>query len=238
MSSVFLIMAVIIIIVAIVVLGPLITRRLSIKVNLFIIGGYLAVLFMLTVVCLLIPPSALKTPLQSETVSQYNLDYNVFTSNLKAGNFYVPEGYTKTENAYKPQTDSVAISADIFGMAYVGIKGVDVPDNGNGKIDVYSYVSGNVIFGNSYYEVQPDHPEIYFEDGVYPKLDIGYKVGKQTLKFYRFDDRYTVQQFSDADFSWGGGSYISQILIVLLPPDVEYSGTNTEPLSSLLHSAT
>lgn len=47
--------------IAVIVIGLLIVQKRRLKVNLFIIGGYVAVLAILTVICYSIPASALKT---------------------------------------------------------------------------------------------------------------------------------------------------------------------------------
>lgn len=235
MTSLLLIIIIVVAIGGVAVIGPLITRRLSIKVNLYIILGFLAALTVLSVICVLIPSSALKTPVDPEKVAHYfDGGEAIIGEGIHAGNFDAPEGFIKTESSFDIQAGNVTIFREAqLTFVYVGIKGVDAPDNGNNKIDIFNYSSGNVSYNGLNYNVDIDPPKCVFENGAYPKLSF-MSNEKKSVDFYQFDDRYAMPQFFGTVMSSGGmGVTTCQINIVLLPPGVTYSGDGAVPLSCL-----
>lgn len=230
MASLLLIIITIIIIVAVIVLGPLVTRMLNVKINILLIGGYFTVLVVLLVICLLIPSSALKSPANPGQAAEYLENDHTLSARIKAGNFDAPEGCTQNTDTLDASSGSITVStaSDLLGMVFVGTKGVDAPDNGNQKIDVYSYVSSHVIFNDTYYDTQIDPPIISLAHNI---LAIN-AADKKRVDFYQFSDGYAIQQFSGVDGShWGGGSVTFLTVVVLLPPGVTATGSGYQPLS-------
>lgn len=222
---------------AVVAIGPFITRRLGIKTNLVLIGGYLALLITLSVICIFIPSSALKATIDREKASQ-SLDSgnSIISAGISAGSFDAPEDFTKTETSFEATSDRIHITgaADLFDEVYVGTKGVDIPDNGTNKIEVYTYVFGDVSFNGTYYPAQIDAPTVILDHANHLYINAA---AEKSVDLYQFDDLYAVHQFSGTDYSSGGGNASSSTLvIVLLPSGVTAEGSGYQPLSSFLQS--
>jgi hypothetical protein len=224
---------IVIIIIGIIGLAPFAVKRLSAKLNFRIIGGYLAVLIVLSLVCLLLPGGVL---VKGADTSQEagNPDANAY-QRITAGDFDAPDGFTKTEKDFDPLGGSVRVTCgeNLEGMVFVGTKGVDVPDNGDGKIDVYSYSSATVNFGNMYFV-----PEIGAPDLAYSGGNLTVSAASQKEKdFYQFDDGYALGQFFSGQRSLNSGSIVIKEIFVLLPRGMTASGTGFVTVASLKTSA-
>lgn len=219
---------------AVVAIGPLITRRLRTKTNLLLVGGYLTLLVVLSVICIFIPASALVANIDPALTTDNIPSDQSIAAEINTGSFDAPEGFTKTETSFDTASDRIRItgSGDLLGGVYVGTKGVDVRDNGTNKIDVYSYVSGDVRFNGTCYPVQIDAPEVILDQTNHLFIN---PAAKKLVDLYQFDDLFTVQRFSGTDYSSSSGSSSScLVVIVLLPPGVTAELSGTLPLSSLL----
>ena len=231
MASLLLILIAVITIIAVAAVGPLITRRLSLRVNLAIAGGYLAVMLLSSVICAIIPASALRSTLDPVKASESfeNAGRNIGVA-LQAGSLEAPEGIDMSVLSFDAPASVVLPEAEAFqGVVYVGIKGEDVPDDGRLTVDVRSYTCGFVVFNDTYYAIPVDPPSVILEDGVLTVT----AAPEKTVNLVRFNDRSTVPQFFDTDASaYGGGTYAFQLVVVLLPPGTACTGG--EPLSALI----
>jgi hypothetical protein len=238
MLILFSMLAAAVLFVAIVLIGPLITRRFSIRANFAIIGVYLAILIALSAACALISPSALKTPAGADMAEGPPPLGQELLSDIGRGDFDAPDGFTKFENSFDVTGDSISISAHIYGAVYVGTKGKDAPDNGNGKIDVYSYAAGTVRINGTNYVEPMESPDYTYQNSAGPALEITQKEEKKQVDLYRFDDAALIRQLSGDSVSTGSGSSSASLaVVVLLPPGVSYTGNGTEPFSALRFGA-
>ena len=233
MSVILLLLIVVIGIIAVAAVGPLFARRMSVRVNLIIAGGYLAVLLLLSAVCTLIPASALKAELEPVTTSGiFNDAARTVGAVINAGSFDAPEGITQAHDTLSAPLGAVELSVapNLSGAVYIGTKGTDVPDDGRNTIDVYGYACGHVVFSDTYYDIPVEPPSAALENGT---LSVN-PAEEKTVDLFRFDDRNTLPQFLGTDgAAYGGGTYALQLVVVLLPPGVGYSGDGALPLSEL-----
>jgi hypothetical protein len=229
MSSLLFILIVVLLVIAVAVFGPRFLRALGIKLSLIIIGAYLSVLVILTVITLLISPSALRQP--AAPALDANRLGEALSFSLPSGNYDAPEGYTSTANSYQLSADSITVSGQIYGEIYIGVKGTDVPDDGSGQVDVISYAAGSMSFDGADYPVPINLPVCDYIDGA---LTISPAPEKGTVTICRFDDARTVTPFLGSDYSSGYGSASELAVVVLLPPGVTCTGDGTQPLSALL----
>lgn len=208
-------------------LGKL-TVRLGVKLNICMIGCYLALLVMLSVVCFFLPSNHLQTLTSSHTA--YGTD---LLQTILDNNFGDIEGCLRAEYAFSPQSNSVSIQLEdnIPQNVYVGTKGVDAPDNGDGNIDVYSY---------SYATAEMDKiPR--FDVPIEPLL-VSFNQDNLTVKnpenkavrYYCFDDQIlSAGQFFNTTLSSSGGSSCCQIVAILLPPGVTCTNADVQSFSQL-----
>lgn len=215
----------IILIVAIVVVAPFIAKHLHIKVNLFIVCGYLTLLVAFSIISLLLPGGALIKAgkgVQPAGIG-YTGDLNIFYKRISAGNFDAPSGYIKAVKSFTPNGKTIFLKNSISTFViYVGTKGIDAPDNHNGKIDVYYYGGAYVSFNGTNLTPKVQTPLISY-DGKTLAIK---NVGQITLNYYSFDDRYTARQFlsqSNDDGDSISSNCIEQV-VVLLPRGVTISG--------------
>lgn len=219
---------------AIIVISLLVARKLSLKINLYIICGYVCVLAALTVICFCIPSSALKTDIGPARNVDFYQSANDLGARLSSGNFDAPEGFTKTETSFDLQTNNITISSSNF-LTVLAIKGVDVPDNGDNKINVYSYTP-HMRYNNLYYTVPIEPTKFIFSKGVYPTLNINFHEQNQ-VDFYRFDTTYALPQFIGTDISTVSAQMNAyQIVVVVIPSGISYSTSGTMPISELITS--
>lgn len=199
---------------------PRITKGLSARLNLLIACGYLVLLIGLSAVCLMIPASSLvwaETPTISDGYVHYD---NAVWSNLFSGNFSAPDGLTQTVTSLKPQSKTIAVKGlSNFYNVWVGRKGVNAPDNHNGKIDIYRYSEAPISYANYKYHPKP------------PLLKYTYKgsllefraVPQSNYVVYSFDDRLSAEQFyTESNSLYYINSY--ELVVVLLPKGVKISG--------------
>jgi hypothetical protein len=222
-SGVIILFFIILAIAAIVLIAPIITRRLNIKVNLLIIGGYLAVLIVLSLVCLMLPGGALvKAGSLSSTIRSADC-VNDLNNRISAGDFSAPAGMTKTEKSFKPQSGSIRITAQNCGAEILTFtKGDETPDNGDGKIDVYFYNRDNITVNGIRLSGNTKAPTIE-----YSWQDLKIKMEeRQEINVYRFDDGYSARQFintDDLDISSG----CRNVIAVVIPDGVKIESTST-----------
>jgi hypothetical protein len=218
------------------VLGLLIRRGLSVKINFIVIGCYLALLAILAGLCFIIPSGRLVAAADSEkTLRNFSNGESAIRQSIRDGSFDAPEDFYKEAYSFGGPAGDISIYADpqLYNTVYVGTKGVDAPDNGSAAIDVYSYIGGTANLSGNYYNILTnDHPLI----GLQGKSLSITPAGEIRLDFYRFDDRDAVPYFfanGPTDYFFSGTRGF-QCVIVLLPPGVSYTGDNTEPLSAFM----
>lgn len=219
----------VIIVVVLVNFSSKILFRLSVKRNIFIISGYLVLLIMLSVACFLLPSNQLLTTTEASIDDSYGV-LQMYPAILK-NDFGNIEGCTRAEYNFAPQGNSVTIKSDsdLSWCTYVGTKGVDAPDNGDGKIDVYSYSYASVVIDNSTSFDIPVDPLLFSFNQ--DNLILTYGENRK-LDYACFSDRLsTAGQFFDADSSSDSRPTSSQIVIILLPPGV--TCTNNADVQSL-----
>lgn len=220
------------VIIAVVAAVSPIMRRLSLRANAMIILGYLSVLIVLSLFIYAIPDAALKTPVDPDFIVNFEHTEQVVAAGIRDGSFDVPEDCLKAVSTFVLTSSDIKIASDksLPGLVYVGTKGIDTPDDGSGKIDVYSYSEAYVSLGNGIYDAPMLPPSVSFDNAV---LSIS-NVEQKTNEFIVFNDKNTLPQFFDSkpDFN-GGGIHSYLAVVVLLPPGVSYSGSSAEPLSAL-----
>lgn len=211
---------------------PFFSRRLSLRANVVIILGYLSILVILSLSSFAIPPWALQQPVDPDiSLTGFQNSDTVIADGIRNGTFEAPEGCLKTVNAFDISIDSIAVSHHdgLPGLVYVGTKGVDAPDNGNGKIDVLTYVDGYVYFNGNYYDYSIEPPAVSIDNSDFYISGIE----KKTLHLIQFNDRTILPQFFDeaeTSHSFGAHSYL--IVVILLPPGIDATGDIT-PLAEL-----
>jgi hypothetical protein len=198
---------------------PRLTGRLNTKINLLFVCGYLALLVALSASCLLVPDKAL-VRVDTPTISDGGVhnDY-LFWLRFFSGNFSAPKGFVQTVNSFKPQSKTLAVKSQLnFSNVWVGKKGVNVPDNHNGKIDVYFFAQTPLTFVNFKY-----HPKIDPVKVAYKGSTLSLKsVQQQLFELSGFDDRQAALQFyngSDNIFNMVSMSDY-ELIVVLLPKGV------------------
>jgi hypothetical protein len=222
----------IIVLVAVGVAGALTTRRLSLRVNLVVACGFLAILLVLTLGSLLVPASALKPPLDPvKTSGIYNAAVANIAAGARSGSFDAPEGFVKKVNSFDAPADHISLSVaePVSGAVYMGTKGADAPDDGSGKIDVYSYTCSLISINDTFYAFNVEPPAAEMNNAGL----LVYQSVKKPLDVYIFSDRSTVPQFFNTDTSHQGSAVrICTVVVVLLPPGVTADyGYPVEPLS-------
>lgn len=217
-------------IIAAVVLTRFIARHLNMKLNFCIIFGYLALLIVLSLICPLLPSSALVKSEESSQITQYGESTNTLYKRLFAGNLDAPSGFAKAVSRFTPKGRTLNLKTDINGISVcVGTKGVDIPDNHDGKIDVYYYGWANTDFGDISITIKMQAPKISYSGNT-----ITTKERKLTVNKYFFQDSYSAQQFlckKGDEFGNSSGSSVEQIF-VLLPRGVIAIGNNWSKLSN------
>ena len=221
----------ILIIVAVTFIGPGITRRLNVRLSLYIAGGYVALLLLLSVVCWAIPSAALKPEMRADEVAHFQ-GSGTFDTNLKAGIFDAPDGIARADRSFATVSDHITIVRpdNTPGQIYVGMKGAGIPDNGSRMIDVYIYTAGYMNYKGMNFAAPPTVPDVTLDESrLFVKLSAG-----RVVNLYEFNDQYTIPQFTGVDTtssSWGSSAMLA--IVVLVPPGVtvESSGCVTLPVS-------
>jgi hypothetical protein len=199
---------------------PRITKGLSAKLNLFIACGYLSLLIGLSAVCLLIPANTLVQVDAPTTSDEYNQNNNMICLNLSSGRSSVPDGLVQTVTSFKPKSKSIEVQGETMGIngIYIGRKGVNVPDNHTGKIDIYYYTHTPIVSANYKYKLKNPSLKLSYKGSVL-QIDI---VQQSNYVAYSFDDRQSAEQFYNIGSMFSIGSY--ELVVVLLPKGVTING--------------
>jgi hypothetical protein len=209
------------------VIFPRLTGRLNTKMNLFVVCGYLVLLVILSVACLLIPRGSLvRVDTAASTADgHYTADDSLFWHRLSSGNFSAPKGCVQTQKSFTPQGKTFSVKTVLsFGNVWVGKKGVNVPDNHSGKIDVYFYAKSPLAFVNYKY-----NPKIQPLSITYKGTSLSIKEsGDRLFNISGVDDRMAAKQFYNG---FSGADLFNQInisdyalIVVLLPKGVTVNG--------------
>jgi hypothetical protein len=223
------------VIIALIIIAPFVIRRLSVKTNFFIIGGFLSLLIVLSLIGLLLPSSVLvKSASPSLNAGNSERPLSII-ERVITGNYAAPDGFTKTECNFEPRNSVVKLSTgnNLFtGQVFVGIKGEDVPDNGDGKIDIYSYMSTSFDVRDVNFAPETDPPVIQYNNDI---LTLG-NATQKAKNYDWIDDSYSIGQFLSGDQSFNSGSMLTEEIYVLLPHGVSASGTGFQRLSDIERS--
>jgi hypothetical protein len=210
-------------------LVPLIGRLLSIKLNFKVVSAYVCILILFSLIPLFLPRgNLLKTsPAQIMLPSGFSYTHQIY-KNIQNGDFSAPSDLELIYNhSYAADYHSFTLNNNNVGI-YIGTKGVDAPDNHDGKIDVY-YYSLSLKIANIDFAAK-DAPVISFN-----KQAFNINQPHFTADFYSFDD---------GRLAWRTENSTQQILaqttcvtfyalVILLPRGVTISGSNYSPLKDL-----
>jgi hypothetical protein len=211
------------------VLSPIFSKRFKLKTNLFIVGGYFALVVLLSLITLILPGNALVKGDSIAPTSEDFAGYDTLCTRIAAGNFTPPDSFVKKGvYSFEPQSKSVNISLQSGNVNFVvGTKGKDAPDNGSGKIDVYCYLPKKTTISFNGISINP-----VMQDTVvsYSDNSLIVNCGKaKSYNYYRFSDGYAARQFFYIDDSLSMDSN-SEVIVILLPEGVT---TETDQYSHL-----
>ncbi len=207
-----------------------VSKRLTVKSNFIFIGAYIGVLIVLSFMTLLLPSVALING-STKGLSAVNNPMGTLYQNITAGNFGEIGGLAKNaEYSFAAKGSITFYNNDVSNSngvsEYVGVKGVDAPDNGDGKIDVYCYTS-SYNFSGTYVTLKVPAPKVSFCNN---QLKISASQ-QTTADFYSFDDKLTnPENINDTINSEFAGC---QMIVVMLPHGVTVSGTGYQTLQDL-----
>lgn len=182
---------------------------------------------------LLVPESAL---IKSEVVPQKNMQIRnsydhyspqMFLAAIKK-KALLPVGSKMTVTRFTPNNgqSSVAIECDNENDAiYTGVKGVDIPDDGDGKIEVVECIAPHIEFEN-----------VSFSPGL-PSCELQYNGDRLTISgsakkpfcFSQYENAGTVLKPFGSDLFTD--SHFSDVIFVFAPSGVTVSGENTASLA-------
>lgn len=205
-------------------IGPFIKKHTNLKINFCIIFGYLAVLFLLSLVCLILPRDALVKSEKTSQISDTNDAYSLFDKKAAKGDFSVPSGFTKTEKSFAPQGCIVNVMTYNYDAVIITMtKGVDAPDNRDGKIDVYCYTIQNAHVSGTNMTFNTQVRAITYNDNnIKITSDIPHSIG-----LYEFADYYTTSQFIKQGSMINVSSPSFNTVVVILPRGVKVNETGS-----------
>jgi hypothetical protein len=229
MSGIIVIFVFFAVLIAFIILSPVIVRSMSVKINFYIIGGYLAILLVLSLVVPLLPSGKLIKVTNAPQTNVSNFTTNNVYKQIQKGNFSAPAGYRAKVDTFAVKSGTITITPvnDLLGQVYVATKGIDIPDNGDGKIDVYSY--GTAYIGNTNFAPNLDLLTVKYSEN---NLTIA-NTEQKSVQFCKFYDGYAVGQFFNANLTMSSGAIINGPVIVLLPSGVKVSGEGYQTFDSL-----
>lgn len=121
-------------------LVPLIGRLLSVKLNFIVVSVYVCILILFSLIPLFLPRGNLLKTSPAQIISPSGFTYmNQMYRNIQNGDFSAPSDLELIYNhSYAANYHGFTLNDTNVGV-YIGTKGIDAPDNHNGKIDVYYY---------------------------------------------------------------------------------------------------
>jgi hypothetical protein len=210
-------------------LVPLIGRLLSAKLNFKVVSAYVCILILFSLMPLFLPRgNLLKTsPAQNILPSGFSYTHQIY-KNIQNGDFSAPSDLELIYNhSYAANYHGFTLNDTNVGV-YIGTKGIDAPDNDNGKIDAYYYSLplkiANIDFATK------DAPEISF-DNTHLNINQPYF----PAEFYSFDDgrlAWHTEHSTQQILSQVNGSTFNA-MVILVPRGVTISGSNYSPLKDL-----
>jgi hypothetical protein len=210
-------------------LVPLIGRLLSVKLNFKVVSAYLCILILFSLIPLFLPRGNLLKTSPAQIISPSGFTYmNQMYRNIQNGDFSAPSDLELIYNhSYAANYHGFTLNDTNVGV-YIGTKGIDAPDNDDGRIDAY-YYSLPLKIANINLAAK-DAPEISFDGRT-----LNMKSTNYIAEFY---------SFNESRLAWRTENSTQQILnqvtgvtfnalVILLPRGVTISGGNYSPLKDL-----